>query len=155
MATGLVEIIVGVVGLLSAALPAVSASLSDSAVAALVEVRARHETERIAQLARIEKQNQLLAQAHPDAHEMIGDRIIALREDLRRADERRAVEIEVLEMRIRSVAGYRQRLWAALFDAWTWCHSVIAGGLISLGISQVITAFRDMAINSFLRLREL
>ncbi len=152
-ANGAAAVIIGVVGLLSAALPAVSASLKDSAVAALASTRARHESERKTQLAGIEAQRQLLEQAHPDAHEMIGDRIIALRKDLQREDDQRAQEIEMLQEHVLSAASYKKRLWATLFVAWTWCHTMIVGGLISLGISQAITAFRDIAINSFLRLR--
>jgi len=92
-----------------------------------------------------------LESAHPDARELLSDRLTELAKKFESDQTAAAVERAQLLQDVHLAVKSRSVLWAQLFGSLTWVHYTLLGGLISLGIGQIIAAFRDMAINSFRR----
>jgi hypothetical protein len=90
-----------------------------------------------------------LDSAHPDARELLSDQLTELAKKFESDRTIAAVERAQLLRDVDLAIESRSAQWVQLFSKLSWVHYTLLGGLISLGIGQMIAAFRDMAINSF------
>lgn len=104
------------------------------------------EAEHSEQVARRKRE---IDSAHPDARELLSDQ---LSEFVKTFEQERIVAVaECAQLRrdVELAAESRAAQWGQLFSSLSWVHYTLLAGLVSLGIGQMIAAFRDMAINSF------
>ncbi len=101
------------------------------------------------QSEQLDRRKRELDAAHPDARELLSDQLTELAKKFESNRTVAAEERAQLRRNVDLTAETRSAQWARLFSNLSWVHYTLLGGLISLGIGQMIAAFRDMAINSF------
>jgi hypothetical protein len=124
---------------------------SDSTHRNLTAAQRDHADQQRQESAAIAELEVKLLNAHPDAHEMLEDRLAELRISYGLSEAKRQASMTPFVQAVESAKVRRAAMWQGLVASFTWAHGVVITGLISLGIGQMIAAFRDMAINSYLR----
>ncbi len=109
----------------------------------------RHKAEQEKKEDELSKRKRELSEAHSDARELLADQLNELGKKFESDRSVAASERAQLRRDVDAAAASRSAEWSQLFTSLTWVHFTLFGGLISLGIGQMIAAFRDMAINSF------